>query len=91
MLVRLAGLYGASAVAISAYGTHRKYPPLDDDPKVDLRNVFETANRVHFFHTLALLSTPLMRRPLFVRKEIKFAKTTFYLKFFSTKFSFRLV
>lgn len=62
-LVRLAGLSGAAAVTLSAYGAHRKF---DKDSHPDLRNIFDTANRLHFFHSLALLSTPLARRPILV-------------------------
>jgi len=58
--VRLAGLSGASAVALGAYGAHvfyrRDYPE-------ELKQVYETANRYHFLHTLALLGVPLCRRP----------------------------
>lgn len=58
--VRLAGISGASAVALGAYGAHvfyrRDYPE-------ELKQVYETANRYHFLHTLALLGVPLCRRP----------------------------
>ncbi|XP_063612363.1 transmembrane protein 256 homolog isoform X1 [Penaeus indicus] len=58
--VRLAGVSGASAVALGAYGAHvfyrREYPE-------ELKQVYETANRYHFLHTLALLGVPLCRRP----------------------------
>lgn len=58
--VRLAGLSGASAVALGAYGAHvfyrRDYPE-------ELKQVYETANRYHFLHTLALLGVPLCKRP----------------------------
>lgn len=57
--VRLAGLSGATAVILGAYGSHRKYP----DDKGELRGVFEVANRFHFFHSLALAAMPLVRRP----------------------------
>ncbi|XP_071553116.1 transmembrane protein 256 homolog [Panulirus ornatus] len=58
--VRIAGISGASAVALGAYGAHvfyrREYPE-------ELKQVYETANRYHFLHTLALLGVPLCRRP----------------------------
>lgn len=61
--VRIAGLSGASAVALGAYGAHKKYPK----DKVDqLKPIFETANRFHFISSLALLAIPLCRRPRIV-------------------------
>ncbi|KAL7636104.1 UNVERIFIED_CONTAM: hypothetical protein RMT77_013923 [Armadillidium vulgare] len=58
--IRFAGLSGALAVALGAYGAHvfyqREYPE-------ELKQVYETANRYHFLHTLALLGVPLCRRP----------------------------
>lgn len=58
--VRIAGLSGASAVALGAYGAHKKYPK----DKVDqLKSIFETANRFHFINSLALLGVPMCRRP----------------------------
>lgn len=62
IFVRIAAVSGASAVALGAWGAHRRYPVVDD--KFDLKVVFETANRYHFFHTIALLAIPLVRRPL---------------------------
>jgi len=61
--ISLAGISGALAVALGAYGAHMMQPG-----KVDphLISVFETANRYHILHTIALLSMPLMRRPYLV-------------------------
>ncbi|KAI1287442.1 Transmembrane protein [Halotydeus destructor] len=56
--VRLAGLSGALAVGLGAYGAHGMKKTTDDR-----RNVFETANKYHFIHTLALLAVPLTHRP----------------------------
>ncbi|GJQ84101.1 hypothetical protein Trydic_g12076 [Trypoxylus dichotomus] len=58
--LRIAGLMGASAVVLGAYGAHRKYPK---DRVDELKPIFETANRFHFFHTLALLGVPFSRNP----------------------------
>ncbi|XP_068904486.1 transmembrane protein 256 homolog isoform X1 [Tenebrio molitor] len=58
--VRLAGLFGASAVALGAYGAHRSYPK---DRADELKPIFETGNRYHFLHTLALLGIPLCKNP----------------------------
>jgi uncharacterized membrane protein YgdD (TMEM256/DUF423 family) len=61
--VRLAGLFGASAVALGAYGAHRSYPK---DRADELKPIFETGNRYHFLHTLALLGIPLCKNPKLV-------------------------
>ncbi|XP_015433305.1 PREDICTED: transmembrane protein 256 homolog [Dufourea novaeangliae] len=63
--VRLAALSGAAAVALGAYGSHRKYPQ-EQDPEnklLDHKQIFEIANRYHFIHTLAVLGLPLCRAP----------------------------
>lgn len=56
--IRVAGLSGAIAVSMGAYGAHglKKVP---DDQKM----VFETANRYHFLHTLAMFAVPMTNRP----------------------------
>jgi len=56
--LRLAGVSGALAVAMGAYGAHAFSA---DRP--DLKKVYDTANFHHFVHTLALLAVPLCRRP----------------------------
>lgn len=67
--VRIAGLMGASAVVLGAYGAHRQYPKEDG---ADLQRVFETGNRYHFFNTLALFGVPLCRYPRLVCFYFKF-------------------
>lgn len=62
--VRLAGLSGASAVILGAIGSHKLHPTHEKD---ETKTIFETANRFHFFHSLALLSVPLARYPAIVR------------------------
>lgn len=62
--VRLAGLSGAAAVVLGAMGAHRTFP--ETETKEDLKKIFETANRFHFLHTLALMTVPLCRRPYIV-------------------------
>ncbi|XP_072935763.1 transmembrane protein 256-like isoform X2 [Epargyreus clarus] len=59
--VRLAGLSGAAAVVLGAMGAHRTFP--ETETKEDLRKIFDTANRFHFLHTLALMTVPLCKRP----------------------------
>lgn len=61
--IRLAGLSGAAAVILGAFGAHRPFP---ENSEVDLRKIFETANRYHFLHTIALLGVPLSRSPIIV-------------------------
>ncbi|XP_011860270.1 PREDICTED: transmembrane protein 256-like [Vollenhovia emeryi] len=59
--VRLAALSGAAAVILGAVGSHRHYPK--DEVGQEQRRIFETANRYHFIHTLALLGLPMCRVP----------------------------
>ncbi|CAK9822328.1 Transmembrane protein 256 homolog [Anthophora retusa] len=58
--VKIAALSGAAAVILGAYGSHKQYP---EDKKQDLKQVFETASRYHFVHTLAILGLPFCRAP----------------------------
>ncbi|KAK9709743.1 Protein of unknown function (DUF423) [Popillia japonica] len=81
--IKLAGLMGASAVALGAYGAHRKYPK---DRIDELKPIFETANRFHFFHTLVLLGVPFCRYPqvtgiLFISGTTLFAGACYYRAF----------
>uniref|UniRef100_A0A8D8UXB9 Transmembrane protein 256 n=1 Tax=Cacopsylla melanoneura TaxID=428564 RepID=A0A8D8UXB9_9HEMI len=60
--IRLAGFLGASAVVLGAYGAHTLLA--NPDPNLDeAKKVFETANRYHFYHSIALLAAPLARYP----------------------------
>lgn len=61
--LKVAGLSGAVAVILGAWGAHRTFPMDESDKKRDLRAVFDTASRYHFYHTLALLAVPLTKRP----------------------------
>ncbi|XP_061390194.1 transmembrane protein 256 homolog [Musca vetustissima] len=58
--VRLAGLSGAAAVILGAVGSH--HSKFKDN--AEMRAIFDTANRFHFFHSLALLGVPLAKFPL---------------------------
>ncbi|KAL4705002.1 hypothetical protein ACJJTC_009790 [Scirpophaga incertulas] len=82
--VRLAGLSGASAVVLGAMGAHRTFPKTEE--KDDLRKIFDTANRFHFLHTLALVTVPLCKRPcvagaLFIVGMSLFCGTCYYHAF----------
>lgn len=61
--VRLAGLSGALAVGFGAYGAHVFRP---GNAEERLKITYETGNRYHFLHTMALLGVPLTRRPMLV-------------------------
>ncbi|CAL2029252.1 hypothetical protein CAEBREN_08145 [Caenorhabditis brenneri] len=60
--IRLAGLSGAVAISLGAYGSH----VLRDNPAIDVRRrtAFDTASRYHLIHSLALLASPSARFPL---------------------------
>ncbi|GFT16927.1 transmembrane protein 256 homolog [Nephila pilipes] len=64
LFIKIAGVSGAAAVAMGAYGSHGFYPK--PDVPSELKEVFKTANYYHFLHTLALLAVPLTRRPYIV-------------------------
>ncbi|CAG2182517.1 unnamed protein product, partial [Oppiella nova] len=59
--VRLAGVSGALAVALGAYGAHVVAESKTLSPK--LKDVFERANKYHLLHSLALLAVPLTAHP----------------------------
>lgn len=54
--VQLAGVFGALAVILAAYGAHAH----DLHGKA---SAYHTAVQIHFFHSLALLAVPFVRRP----------------------------
>ncbi|XP_017474880.1 PREDICTED: transmembrane protein 256 homolog [Rhagoletis zephyria] len=62
--IRLAGLCGASAVIMGAYGKHIFSNVGNVDEKNEAKTVFETANRFHFLHSFSLLAMPLVHKPL---------------------------
>ncbi|XP_054271223.1 transmembrane protein 256 homolog isoform X2 [Macrosteles quadrilineatus] len=79
--VRLAGVLGASAVALGAYGAHSTFPK---DDKIELKEVFERANKYHFIHSLAMLGVPFCRWPktsgtFFMLGIAMFSGTCYYL------------
>lgn len=61
--VRIAGVLGASAVALAAYGAHKSYPK---DRADELRKIFESGNRIHMIHSVAMLGVPLCKYPKIV-------------------------
>uniref|UniRef100_UPI00398F4ECF transmembrane protein 256 n=1 Tax=Pristiophorus japonicus TaxID=55135 RepID=UPI00398F4ECF len=58
---RVAGLSGALAVGLGAYGAHGFRRSDRDDY---LKELFQTANTYHYLHSLALLGVPHCRKPL---------------------------
>ncbi|VDM61979.1 unnamed protein product [Angiostrongylus costaricensis] len=60
-IIRIAGLSGAVAVALAAYGSHK----IGNDMTIDVRRkkAFETASLHHIVHTLAILAAPKARYP----------------------------
>ncbi|XP_028654279.1 transmembrane protein 256 isoform X1 [Erpetoichthys calabaricus] len=60
---RVAGISGALAVIAGAYGAHG-FRRSDRDEY--LKELYETANKYHFLHSLALLGVPHCRKPLLV-------------------------
>lgn len=67
--VRLAGLSGATAIIMGAYGKHNLAKIQDIHEQLEAKAVFETANRFHFLHSFALFAMPLARRPGLVSKR----------------------
>ena len=79
-IVRLAGLSGALAIGLGAYGAHKLAG--QDIPQERLK-AFEVANRYHLVHSVALLGLPLASRPrlaglLMVSGMSLFCGTTYY-------------
>ncbi|KAK6466574.1 transmembrane protein 256-like protein [Huso huso] len=58
---RVAGISGALAVSAGAYGAHGFRRSDTDEYRKEL---FETANKYHFLHSLALLGVPRCRKPM---------------------------
>ncbi|XP_055327292.1 transmembrane protein 256 homolog [Paramacrobiotus metropolitanus] len=56
--VQLAGVSGAAAVILGAYGAHAFKPSTPE-----AREVFETGNRYHLIHSVALGLAPFSRHP----------------------------
>ncbi|KAK4879974.1 hypothetical protein RN001_008120 [Aquatica leii] len=59
-IIRIAGICGAAAVALGAYGEHKAYPK---DRAKELKCIYETGSSFHFLHTLALFGVPMCTYP----------------------------
>uniref|UniRef100_A0A182JAT5 Uncharacterized protein n=1 Tax=Anopheles atroparvus TaxID=41427 RepID=A0A182JAT5_ANOAO len=85
-ILKLAGLSGATAVMLGAYGAHYHFPTSEEQEGRDQKQVFEMTNRYHFIHSLALLAAPLARRPyltslLFTSGMALFCGSCYYISF----------
>lgn len=79
--IAIAGLMGASAVALGAYGSHVVYPKQEIEDR--RKAVFETANKYHFLHALALVTVPFARKSglaggLFLTGTLIFSGSCYY-------------
>jgi len=84
-LTRVAGLSGAAAIALGAYGAHVLNVAVEGVTE-EQRKAFEVANRYHLIHSVALLGVGLARRPrlsglLMVAGIVGFCGTTYYHAF----------
>uniref|UniRef100_A0A194ANL2 Putative transmembrane protein 256-like protein n=1 Tax=Pinctada fucata TaxID=50426 RepID=A0A194ANL2_PINFU len=61
-LIRLAGLSGAVAVSMAAYGEHGLKPKDEEEQK--LKKIFDVGNKMHLIHSVALLACPASRKPI---------------------------
>lgn len=78
--IRLAGVFGFGAVAFGVYGAHILHPK---EGKGQEKYMFDTANRYHFLHTLALFAAPFTKHPqvtgsLFTMGIIMFSGSIYY-------------
>lgn len=69
-LIRVAALSGAAAVCLAAYGRHHMK---DTAETKEYRSIYESANNMHLIHSVALLATPLAKRPLIVSYTLFFS------------------
>ena len=88
-VTRLAGLSGAAAVALGAYGAH-VLAVAKEGVTEEQRKAFEVANRYHLIHSVALLGVALTRRPgltgaLMLGGMVTFCGTTYYHAFTGDK------
>lgn len=73
--VRLAGLYGALAVGLGAYGAHVIQDNKEMSPRT--KDVYERANKYHLLHSIVLLAVPLTAHPCLCGTLILIGMTVF--------------
>jgi len=86
---RIAGLSGAAAIALGAYGAH-VLNVAKEGVTEEQRKAFEVANRYHLIHSVALLGVTMVRKPrltgaLMVGGMLTFCGTTYYHAFTGDK------
>lgn len=59
--LRIGGLSGAAAVSLAAYGAHAF--KAEDEKGEQLKRTFDTGNKMHMVHSVALMCSPLCGRP----------------------------
>ena len=97
--MKLAGISGAAAVILGAYGAHGMNNVihisivlsfnrfclligfLKKDVSDEFKQVFETANKYHFLHSIAMMGVPLCRRP----RLVSFSCTLFNCSIYEVK------
>lgn len=62
-LIRIAGVSGAAAVCLAAYGRHGFK---NTEKNQEYLHIYESANQMHFIHSIALVTAPLTKRPFIV-------------------------
>ncbi|KAK3602486.1 hypothetical protein CHS0354_022352 [Potamilus streckersoni] len=62
----LAGLSGATAVIMAAYGAHAFTARNSNEDTENLKKIFEVGNNMHLIHSAALLAVPLTKKPVLV-------------------------
>lgn len=82
LFVRVAGLSGALAVGLAAYGAHAL--KVKDEETEHRQAVFASGQKMHMFHTMALFCTPLARKPylagsLFTLGTLLFSGGCYYI------------
>jgi len=81
-VTRLAGLSGAAAIGLGAYGAH-VLAASKEGVTEEQKKAFDVANRYHMVHSVALLGVPMVRLPrltggLMVGGMVVFCGTTYY-------------
>jgi len=74
-LLITAGILGATAVIIGAFGAHGIAPHLNESQI----NTFEIASRYHFYHTLAVLGMAVLHPHVMDKRWVKRAAYAFSL------------
>ena len=74
--IQMAGILGALAVGVGAFGAHGLQPLLETHSRVE---TFETAVKYHFYHAIAILSIAIWLNIQAERKYLKRIIWSFFL------------